>query len=178
MTAGFLGSCVHQSARRISTAACSILLAFLWLAVLAPTQVSAQVRVGNITKALPQCVDVCDAYNVMNTQCNAVGIFDITYIYCECTPNNFRIIEDCFNCQAVNETQVELMQTLLDDIVDTCNEKVTAPDSTVQISPQKIVPSPSSNASSDLPAAVALSRLWYTVLVVALGVFVGALSCS
>ncbi|KAJ7644496.1 hypothetical protein FB45DRAFT_898071 [Roridomyces roridus] len=106
--------------------------------------------VGNLSQSqvLPQCQTQCDAYNVMNTQCNAVGVFDITYIYCECTPTNFDIIESCFNCQAVNATQEAVMQQLLDDIVDECNNKIIAPDSTVTISSQKIMPSSSSTASS------------------------------
>ncbi|KAJ7258718.1 hypothetical protein B0H12DRAFT_1070106 [Mycena haematopus] len=107
--------------------------------------------VGNLTNVLPQCEAACDAYDVMSSDCNAVGIFDITYIYCECTPRNFGIIEECFDCQSVNATQEALMQGLLDDIVNTCNEKITAPDSTVSISAQKIVPRPSSTPNNAGP---------------------------
>ncbi|KAJ7863493.1 hypothetical protein B0H14DRAFT_470029 [Mycena olivaceomarginata] len=156
--------------RYIPMAARVVLLVCLWLAFLTP-HVSAQLRVGNLTHVLPQCDTQCDAYNVMSTGCNGVGVFDITYIYCECTPTNFRIIEDCFNCQSVNATQEALMQELLDDIVDTCNEKVTAPDSTVSIAPQKIDPSPSSSAnnSNDARIDIARPRLWSAAAVVALG---------
>ncbi|KAJ7081589.1 hypothetical protein B0H15DRAFT_854304 [Mycena belliarum] len=113
------------------------------LALFAPCA-SAQLRVGNLTNVLPQCQAACDAYAVMTTGCAGVGVYEITYIYCECTPDNFRIIEDCFNCQSVNATQEALMQALLDDIVNNCNSKELAPGSTVSISPQKIVPSPTS----------------------------------
>ncbi|KAJ7877007.1 hypothetical protein B0H13DRAFT_2054417 [Mycena leptocephala] len=126
--------------------------------------------VGNLTHVLPQCETQCDAYDVMSTECNGVGVYDITYIYCECTPTNFKIIEDCFNCQSVNATEEATMQELLDDIVDTCNEKLTAPGSTVSISPQKIVPSPS-------PGAKVRTILWCAGLVVTLGVVAGVLFC-
>ncbi|KAJ7630288.1 hypothetical protein FB45DRAFT_915085 [Roridomyces roridus] len=133
-------------------------MAFLVLSLvllsLFTTNVSAQLRVGNLSQAqvLPQCQTQCDAYNVMNTQCNTVGVFDITYIYCECTPTNFDIIESCFNCQAVNATQEAVMQQLLDDIVDECNNKIIAPDSTVTISSQKIMPSPTGSSTQSNPA--------------------------
>ncbi|KAJ7162997.1 hypothetical protein C8R46DRAFT_1102169 [Mycena filopes] len=120
-------------------------LLVLYILALLTTHVSAQLRVGNLTNVLPQCEPQCDAYDIMTTGCANVGVYDITYIYCECTAPNFAIIEACFNCQAVNATQEALMQELLDDIVDTCNEKATAPDSTVSIASQKITPSPSAS---------------------------------
>jgi len=156
----------------------AVLLAFCWLVFLVP-YVSAQLRVGNLTNVLPQCETLCDAYDVMTTECNGVGIFDITYIYCECTPTNFRIIEDCFNCQSVNATEEETMQGLLDDIVNTCNEKATAPESTASISPQKIMPSPSSSAnnSRDTRINIARPRLRNAAIVVILGLIIGVLFC-
>ncbi|KAF7365574.1 hypothetical protein MVEN_00430800 [Mycena venus] len=180
MTPGFLRLCLlGVPGRYIPMTSRAILLAFFWLAFLT-SNVSAQLRVGNLTKVLPQCETVCDAYDVMNTECNGVGVYDITFIYCECTPTNFKIIEDCFNCQAVNASQVELMQDLLDDIVNTCNEKATAPDSTVSIPPQKIVPSPSSGTknSNDARINVEPPRLRIAAFVVALGVIVGVLFAS
>ncbi|KAJ7465116.1 hypothetical protein FB451DRAFT_1262665 [Mycena latifolia] len=119
---------------------------FTLLALFTPCA-PAQLRVGNLTHVLPECQTVCDAYDVMNTGCAGVGIYDITYIYCECTPENFKIIEDCFDCQSVNATQEATMQALLDDIVNNCNNKLIAPDSTVSISPQKIVPSETSTST-------------------------------
>ncbi|KAJ7904819.1 hypothetical protein B0H13DRAFT_2024733 [Mycena leptocephala] len=164
--------------RYIPMALRAIMLAFCFLAFHAP-HISAQLRVGNLTHVLPQCETQCDAYDVMSTECNGVGVYDITYIYCECTPTNFKIIEDCFNCQSVNATEEATMQELLDDIVDTCNEKLTAPGSTVSISPQKIVPSPSPGAksSNDVRIYIAPPRLWCAGLVVTLGVVAGVLFC-
>ncbi|KAJ7637924.1 hypothetical protein DFH06DRAFT_1218164 [Mycena polygramma] len=159
--------------RYIPVVARTILLVFCLLAFLTPSA-SAQLRVGNLTHVLPQCQTACDAYDVMTTGCNGVGIYDITYIYCECTPTNFDIIEDCFNCQSVNATQEATMQQLLDDIVNMCNEKVTAPDSTVSISPQKIVPSPSSGATNDARADAVRPRFWDTSTVVS-GAILGGL---
>ncbi|KAJ7505766.1 hypothetical protein B0H11DRAFT_1976103 [Mycena galericulata] len=132
--------------RNIQVATRFAFLAFFLLALVTPL-VSAQLRVGNLTHVLPQCVTQCDAYDVMNTECNNVGVYEITYIYCECTPPNFQIIEDCFNCQSVNATQEAEMQELLDDIVNNCNNKLTSPDSTLSISSQQIVPS--AGASSE-----------------------------
>ncbi|KAJ6584492.1 hypothetical protein B0H19DRAFT_1105258 [Mycena capillaripes] len=154
----------------------AILLALSLLAFLAP-HVSAQLRVGNLTHVLPQCQTQCDAYDVLNTDCNGVGVYDITYIYCECTPANFDIIEDCFNCQSVNATQEALMQELLDDIVNMCNEKATAPGSTVSISAQKIVPSPSFSAKTSNGAHFNTTppRLRRAGIVVALGAVFGGL---
>ncbi|KAJ7037702.1 hypothetical protein C8F04DRAFT_1091284 [Mycena alexandri] len=151
------------------------LLAFSILAFFA-AHVSAQLRVGNLTHVLPQCETQCDAYDVMTTECNDVGVYDITYIYCECTPTNFEIIEDCFNCQAVNATQEALMQDLLDDIVNTCNEKVTAPGSTVSISSQKIMPSPSASAQNSNDV-LARPRLRTLGILATLGATVGVLFC-
>ncbi|KAJ7166410.1 hypothetical protein C8R43DRAFT_194338 [Mycena crocata] len=150
-----------------------VLLVFALLVFFAPA--SAQLRVGNLTHVLPQCQTVCDAYDVMNTGCAGVGVYDITYIYCECTPPNFKIIEDCFNCQSVNASQEALMQDLLNDIVDECNNKLVAPGSTVSVSPQKIVPSPSSSATSSNNALVIPPRSRSAGVVVALGVVVGVL---
>ncbi|KAF7312281.1 hypothetical protein MIND_00241100 [Mycena indigotica] len=128
-----------------------LLQIFMVTILLAPT--AAQLRVGNLTHVLPQCNNVCNAYNVMNTQCNAVGVYEITFIYCECTPTNLQIVLDCFNCQSVNTTQQQLMQELLDDIVHTCNDRTGAPDSTVTVSSLAIVPS-----SSSLPTPNAGTR--------------------
>nr|GAT57246.1 predicted protein [Mycena chlorophos] len=108
----------------------------------------AQIRVDNLTHILPQCENVCTEFNVITTECNAVGIYDITYIYCECSPTNLQIILNCFDCQSVNETQEAIYQQLLDDVVDTCNDRVDAPDSTLTVSALSIVPSPSSSVSS------------------------------
>ncbi|KAF7308912.1 hypothetical protein MKEN_01091700 [Mycena kentingensis (nom. inval.)] len=116
--------------------------------LLLTTTVAAQLRVGNITNVLPQCETACEAYGVMNTQCNAVGVYQITYIYCECTPTNLKIVLDCFNCQSVNATQEQLMQSLLDDIVDTCNDKSFAPDSTLSVSSLDITPSSTSTSAA------------------------------
>ncbi|KAJ7205955.1 hypothetical protein GGX14DRAFT_457750 [Mycena pura] len=110
--------------------------------------VAAQLRIGNLTHVLPQCQTVCDAYDVMTTECNGVGVFEITFIYCECTPQNLQIVERCFDCQSVNASQQALMQNLLDDIVNTCNDKNGAPDSTLSVSPQFIVPSSSASSAS------------------------------
>ncbi|KAJ6477110.1 hypothetical protein C8R47DRAFT_1075432 [Mycena vitilis] len=151
----------------------TILVVFCLLALLAPSA-SAQLRVGNLTHILPQCQTACDAYDVMTTGCNGVGIYDITYIYCECTPTNLDIIEDCFNCQSVNATQEATMQQLLDDIVNMCNEKVTAQGSTVSISAQQIEPSPSTSATNDAHIKIMRPRLWDTRIAV-LGAILGAL---
>ncbi|KAF7357434.1 hypothetical protein MSAN_01339400 [Mycena sanguinolenta] len=158
----------------ISMAPRAIMFGFFWLAFLA-SYASAQLRVGNLTNVLPQCEDACDAYDVMTTGCNDVGVFDITYIYCECTPTNFEIIENCFDCQSVNATQEQLMQALLDDIVNTCNEKVTAPGSTVSISAQQIVPQPSSSPNNSNDARSRTIPLRCSSIVVALLAFVSAL---
>ncbi|KAJ6550661.1 hypothetical protein DFH09DRAFT_1168636 [Mycena vulgaris] len=137
---GAPGRCIPMASRL------ALLVLFL-VALLAPCA-AAQFRAGNLTHVLPECQTECDAYDVMTTGCASVGVYEITYIYCECTPTNFKIIEDCFNCQSVNATQEATMQGLLNDIVNNCNNKLTAPDSTISISPQKIVPSASSSAQS------------------------------
>ncbi|KAJ7082996.1 hypothetical protein C8R44DRAFT_822709 [Mycena epipterygia] len=148
------------------------LMSFSLLSLLAPCA-SAQLHVGNLTHVLPQCQTQCDAYDVMTTECNNVGVFEITYIYCLCTPPNFKIIEDCFDCQSVNATQEAMMQELLDDIVNNCNDKLTAPGSTVSVSAQKIVPSPSSSANvkpaNHARPSIVRPRSWRSGVVVTLG---------
>ncbi|KAJ6578719.1 hypothetical protein DFH09DRAFT_1148174 [Mycena vulgaris] len=109
----------------------ALLILFL-VALLVPCA-AAQFRAGNLTHVLPECQ-------------TDVGVYEITYIYC--TPTNFKIVEDCFNCQSANATQEVTMQGLLNDIVNNCNNKLTTPDSTISISPQKIVPSASSSAQA------------------------------
>ncbi|KAJ7863589.1 hypothetical protein B0H13DRAFT_1899593 [Mycena leptocephala] len=96
--------------------------------------------VGNLTAILPQCQGLCDAYNVMVTNCQKNNIFAQGFKQCECTDPNFKVIEDCFDCQAVNATQEDVMQDLLDEIVDNCNDRFGSPDLTISIAPQKIVP--------------------------------------
>ncbi|KAJ7058488.1 hypothetical protein C8F01DRAFT_1255641 [Mycena amicta] len=131
---------------------CSLILLNILLLTTLLTPIAAQLRVGNLTHVLPQCQDVCETYDVMNTQCNAVGVFEITFIYCECTPRNLQIVLDCFDCQSVNATQQALMQDLLDDVVNTCNDRNGAPDSTLSVSSMQIVPS---SSASSTPNSVA-----------------------
>ncbi|KAJ6543645.1 hypothetical protein B0H10DRAFT_2193298, partial [Mycena sp. CBHHK59/15] len=115
--------------------------------------------VGNITNILPQCQDLCVAYNVMNTNCENFNVFKQDYIACECTTPNFKIIEDCFNCQSVNATEEDTFQDVLDAIVDNCNDRFGSPGSTISIAPQKIVPTvafgagPASGTSSGNPSS-------------------------
>ncbi|KAJ7766505.1 hypothetical protein DFH07DRAFT_809157 [Mycena maculata] len=161
--------------RYIPMAARVAIIALSLLALLAP-RVSAQLRVGNLTNVLPQCETQCDAYDVMTTECNGVGVYEITYIYCECTPANIGIIEACFNCQSVNATQEAEMQELLDDIVNNCNDVASAPGSTVSVSPQAIVPSPSpSTKASNAAGNNAHLRRRSIDVILGLGVLVGAL---
>lgn len=53
-------------------------------------------------------------YRYYRQECNNVGVYEITYIYCECTPANFKTIEACLNCMSVNATEEATMQQLLD----------------------------------------------------------------
>nr|GAT57231.1 predicted protein [Mycena chlorophos] len=151
------------------------LLTFLLAGLL--TRVVAQLRIDNLTQILPQCNETCTAFNVITTQCNAVGVYDVTYIYCECSSANLQIILNCFDCQSVNATEENVYQALLDDVVDTCNDRVDAPDSTLSVSALSIVPSPSSSASSTSNASARahdpLPSLWLASATAAVGGFAG-----
>ncbi|CAK5280144.1 unnamed protein product [Mycena citricolor] len=131
------------------------LVLFLWHA----SFTHAQLRLGNLTGVLPQCTTQCTDYDVMTTECNNVGIYQITYIYCECSANSLQIVQDCFNCQAVNATQQKTMQGLLDDLVNTCNDKTAAPASTLTVSPLQISPSASASAGAQTGHAASLKQV-------------------
>ncbi|KAJ7114382.1 hypothetical protein C8R44DRAFT_795555 [Mycena epipterygia] len=91
---------------------------------------------GNITSVIPQCQALCDTYDALVGTCEKTE--SENFEQCECTDDNFKIIDACFNCQAA-ASGTDQLQGILSDIVSDCNNKVFAVTGT--IAPQTIVAS-------------------------------------
>lgn len=75
----------------------------------------------------------------------------------------------CLSLRAMN-------QIIFTDIVNNCNDKLTSPDSTISISSQQIMPSPSSTAGASNSARPGMARpgLRGAGVLLGLGVVVGS----
>ncbi|KAJ7687918.1 hypothetical protein B0H17DRAFT_1332268 [Mycena rosella] len=93
---------------------------------------------GNITNVIPQCQDVCDTYDQLVGTCEKTPAQGVNFEQCECTDDNFKIIDACFNCQA-DASGTDQLQDILDGIASDCNNKVFQVAGT--IAPQPIVAS-------------------------------------
>ncbi|KAJ7015877.1 hypothetical protein C8F04DRAFT_1204886 [Mycena alexandri] len=76
---------------------------------------------GNITNVIPQCQALCDTYDALVGTCEKTETEN--FEQCECTDDNFKIIDACFNCQAEASGKDQL-QDILSNIVFECNNKV------------------------------------------------------
>ncbi|KAJ6549113.1 hypothetical protein DFH09DRAFT_1087179 [Mycena vulgaris] len=111
---------------------------FVGFALLVTPTYSFQISTsGNITNVIPQCQALCDTYDALVGTCEKKTETE-NFEQCECTDDNFKIIDACFNCQAAASGTNQL-QDILSNIVSECNNEVFAVKGT--IAPQTIVAS-------------------------------------